>query len=86
MILIADCEIPLLSRDLLTADMPSAAVSCAVGGMESGGSSMGMQVMIWSAIGNHVCAGQSGKIIIPCAFSCFILLMQLPMTLNGGNA
>ena len=31
MILTADCEIPLLSRDLLTADMPSAAVSCVVG-------------------------------------------------------
>ena len=31
MILTADCEIPLLSRDLLTADMPPAAVSCVVG-------------------------------------------------------
>ena len=31
MILTEDCEIPLLSRDLLTADMPSAAMSCGVG-------------------------------------------------------
>ena len=29
--MIADCEISLLSRDLLTADMPSAAVSCVMG-------------------------------------------------------
>ena len=36
--------------------------------MESGGSSTGSEVIILSAIGNHVCAGQSGRIIIPFAF------------------